>query len=178
MPGGHASLTSVQQSRFVESQWSTDPGEFPEYQSFFGALPMSTDSAWERAEAILTGIETLAQRRGDPMHRITRIELVLRDGYSRQRGRRGAVLFSPARGAELHCVHALAGYGGSGPMFTEQIFDVFGAAEVFNQINTELAHQNSYHVIASREPTTVIDGVEASLPYVQPLAEWRWWRLY
>lgn len=167
---------SVHDTRILRSEWKDQELGASHYKSLFGTFDSNTHDDGDRAEVILTGLDVLAKRRVYPRFDflVDRVEL-LWNGHHRRDNRYGGIFFSRYR-ALLHCRDALIGYGGSGPGLTERQFRVLGCGHLFDEVNDAVLHQD-YHVVVSREPTAVIDGVLTALPYIQPLPEWRWWRL-
>ena len=167
----------VRQSRLIESNWTKPDLELPVYTTHFPPLSGPTDIEAFRAEVIITGLETIAQDQARPNmlnQRINRVELLWQPRSGRDE-RRGAILFSD-RGAQLHVLHALAGYGGNGPGLTEYLFKVLGASNIFDEINAAVQHR-PYHVVASRQRVGIVDDIVTALPFSEPRDQWTWWEL-
>lgn len=145
-------------------------GAFATYGTPFLAINhYNTDRDEELMRYIIAGVD-IKHREGHPnVHPITRVEFF----QNPEEELRGAVLFDNRGTALFHVVHALLGYGGSGPLLSRAICDELGIpSELFNEINTSLWGQNRYMVVISREQITELKGVMVALPHGTP-GEWR-----
>lgn len=180
MPAPTTRPSSVYHSYLREENWQHDRSwANPFYKTQFPAFTGSTDLDEPLVRIVLAGMDALAVKDDSSCWtirpRIDRIELVWSQKDDARNERRGAILYADGT-PMVYVMHALAGYGGSGPWLTESIFKQLGIAELFEEINTAVPHQN-YHVVVSREATGVIEDTVVALPWTEPLPEWRWWRI-
>lgn len=146
-----------------------------------GSLPPitgPTDFAWKQLEIILTGIETLAERKqyfgSDEFGLPARIELFWDHDHSKHR-LRGLAIFDTQARLIVHVTNALLGYGGAGPYLTEQILRFIGVPEVLIEELQRATREKAYYVILSRQKHGVYEGVDTTIPTLEVKPTWRWW---
>ena len=85
----------------------------------------------------------------------------------------GAVLFSAARGPEVHCADAV--FDGYESTFVADLLELLGADQSLVDDVMDAADMigDEYHIIISREPQTG-GFVRVDAP---PLELWGWWRV-
>lgn len=147
-------------------------GGYPVYHSALGAFDQSTDVAWRIIKHILAGIEFLFNPENqytNDLAQIVRAEFF----WSRNaNGRRGVVLYDNQGRAVMHVIHALLGYGGSGPQLTWHILETLGVSqEMFNEANMSVVNEE-YVLVFSREEVSN----DIVVLYGTPRDTWEWWR--
>lgn len=139
------------------------------------AISSPTDRSWLICKVLLTGVVVLAGHEDpDSFGLPARLEFFRNDA----RYERGVVIFDNQGRMIVHVVHALLGYGGSGPYLSEQILGFLGVPEeTFHEIQQAVWQSDRYMVVVSRQQHGVIEGVDAAFFISNVEAEeWTWWR--
>lgn len=141
-----------------------------------GSLPVidtDTYTAWRRLELLFPDATSV-----EPGHAFS-IPARMEFFWDLQSDSRGVAFFDDRGRLIVHVLHALLGYGGSGPMFSKQIMLHLGVSEeMFQEIQAALWDQRPYKVVLSRERHDILDGdVEVVAPGSGILPNWEWWRV-
>ena len=150
-------------------------GNFPYFEEE-GSLPVidaDTYSAWRRLELLFPDANTVEP--GHPFGIPARMEFFWDPNFDS----RGVAFFDDKGHLIIHVLHALLGYGGSGPMSSKQIMLHLGVSEeMFQDIQSALWDQRPYKVVLSRERHDILDeDVEFVAPGAGILSDWEWWRV-
>lgn len=178
-----------------------EPGRSPRYRTAMPTFESSTDQDWRALEPLLAGIDALyhewtpddPQKPSSTFGRVARVEFIWRHDPATDEEYRGAVLFDNRGRPLLHAMHALLGYGGSGPGFSWQILEALGVPrEMFDEVNSSVTPHDYDSVVYSREAVGVLlehslmdsgnyhselhaGGVVSTYPGAPVSDTWTWW---
>ena len=147
---------------------------FPYFEEEDSLPVIDTDtySAWQRLELLFPDATSV-----EPGHAFgvpARMEFF----WDLDADTRGVAFYDDRGRLIVHVLHALLGYGGSGPMFSKQIMLHLGVSEeMFQAIQAALWDQRPYKVVLSRERHDAFDGVEVVQSGSGITSEWDWWRV-
>ena len=160
--------------------------DHPRWQDYssFPSTDGDTCNQADLTRVILAGITSLANTAqeagnrsyvGSPFSLPARVEMVWEKDSTY--GARGAVIFDSFGRLIVHVVDALLGYSGSGAALGDAVLSALNVTDrMASEIHQAVAHQ-PYHLVISREKTTIAEGVEITLPTADVMPEWRWWRV-
>lgn len=150
-------------------------GAYMIYNSKLGYFCNTTDLDAELLRYLIRGIEIEATKGSTTIGKLVRAEFFWKHEQFGGPSTRGVVLYDNTSAPIVHVVHALLGYGGSGPALSEAILRYLGVPTgLFEQANAAVQHQD-YVVVFSREHHTEIMSVDTAIPYAEP-NDWEWWR--
>lgn len=149
-----------------------------EYQDGRSLRPMDghTETIWRTLRLILMGIMEDARSRDWNADYSTpaRMEFF----WDPKAEQRGVVIFDSQGRMIVHVLHALLGYGGSGPGLSENIMKTLGVTEeMIKDIQESVWSEQPYKLIVSRQLHEIIEGVNAAYPTLDVEPEWSWWRV-
>lgn len=137
-----------------------------------------TFGTWRMLEPLLAGIQVLAHEKGFDAAYSTIARLEFFWSVEDDDEYRGVAIFDSRGQLVVHVLHALLGYGGSGPTLSRQIMGLLGVSiEMLDDIQRAVWNQRPYKIVVSREKHDTIEGVDTPYPTLDVEPQWEWWRV-
>lgn len=142
-----------------------------EEESSLPVIEADRYAAWRRLELLFP--DAYSVEKDSPFGLPARMEFF----WDEVEDTRGVAFFDVQGRLIVHALHALLGYNGSGPRFSQQIMEHLGVShETFEAIQAEVEQQRPYQIVLSREPHGFVDDIEVVTYMGGVTLDWEWWR--